>query len=287
MNTIIESTSCLVNQVLKSVKHKLIKAIEPHGPENLAVLEQTFDQVPDPFSGIKTEALCASYIKKTFNYVEYKEISLGKKLVRKKKKHKLVIDEKDETFIYIPIIESLNQLLSNKRIAAVMLRKPTLCEDGVLYDICDGCMYRNDEYFKEHPDALVLILYHDELEVCNPLGSRAGTHKVDMFYYTVANLGPRFRSKVAAVRLLAIANANLVKRYGIESIMNPIIQDINILYSGVQMWINGVERPVFGKVLSCNGDTLGQHLWGGYKEGVGVACQVSIIIGLYIIQDKL
>ena len=210
MNTIIESTSCLVNQVLKSVKQQLITAIEPSGPQYRAILEQTFDQVPDPFSGIESEALCASYIKNTFNYVQYKEISLGKVLVRKKKGQKLVISEKDETFIYIPILESLKQLLSNKRIAAIILRKPKLCEAGVMYDICDGSIYQNDEYSKEHPDALVLILYHDKLEVCNPLGSKAGTHKVDMFYYTVANLGPKFRSKVAAVRLLAIANANLV-----------------------------------------------------------------------------
>jgi hypothetical protein len=97
-----------------------------------------------------------------------------------------------------------------------------------------------------------------------------------MFYYTVANFGPKFRSKVAAVRLLAIANANLVKKYGIQSIMKPIIEDINILHGGVPMEINGVERQVFGKVLSCTGDTLGLHLWAGYKEGVRVACQVSI-----------
>jgi hypothetical protein len=276
MNTIMESTSCLVNQVLKSVKQQLITAIGPCEPQHQAILEQAFDQVPDPFSGIETEALCSSYIKKTFNYVQYKEVSLGKKLVRKKKGQKLIISEKDETFIYIPILESLNQLLSNKRIAAIILRKPKLCEAGVMYDICDGSIYRNDEYFKEHPDALVLILYHDELEVCNPLGSKAGTHKVDMFYYTVANFGPKFRSKVAAVRLLAIANANLVKKYGIQSIMKPIIEDINILHGGVPMEINGVERQVFGKVLSCTGDTLGLHLWAGYKEGVRVACQVSI-----------
>jgi hypothetical protein len=32
-------------------------------------------------------------------------------------------------------------------------------------------------------DALVIIIYHDALEVCNPLGSRAATHNIDMFYY--------------------------------------------------------------------------------------------------------
>ena len=30
---------------------------------------------------------------------------------------------------------------------------------------------------------------------------------------------------------------------------------------------------IFGKVLACTGDTLGKNLWGGFKEGVGVAFQ--------------
>ena len=34
---------------------------------------------------------------------------------------------------------------------------------------------------KQH--ALKLVMYHDDLEVCNLLGSKGGKHKVDMLYY--------------------------------------------------------------------------------------------------------
>ena len=94
-----------------------------------------------------------------------------------------------------------------------------------------------------------------------------------MFYYTLANLNPKFRSKHCAVKLLAIANAKLVKKYGIEKILEPIIADINILHNGYVTEIDGNEVELFGKVLTCTGDTLGQHLWGGFKEGVGVSFQ--------------
>ena len=46
----------------------------------------------------------------------------------------------------------------------------------------------------------MIVLCHDELKVCNPLGSKAGVHRVDMFY-SVANLDPKFRSKHCAIRL--------------------------------------------------------------------------------------
>ena len=39
------------------------------------------------------------------------------------------------------------------------------------------------------------------------------------------------------------------------------------------MNLNQNEQIVFGKVVMCQRDTLGQHLWGGFKEGVGGAYQ--------------
>ena len=134
-------------------------------------------------------------------------------LSRKKKKLKRIICEKVEKFIYVPILKSLQQLLLNERISTMVLKKPNSCNDGVFFDIHDGNFYRSDGYmyFHNHENALSLIVYHDELEVCNPLGSNASTHKVDMFYYTISNICPKLRSRRCAIRLLAIANVALVK----------------------------------------------------------------------------
>ena len=116
---------------------------------------------------------------------------LGRKISRKLSKQKRSLVEKDECFFYIPLIESLSQLLSNKRIAKLIIRKPKQCDGDIYYDICDGQMFKSDKYFGDHPDALQIIIYHDAVEVCNPLGSQAGKHKLDMFYYT---LGMQFQS---------------------------------------------------------------------------------------------
>ena len=183
------------------------------------------------------------------------------------------ICEKEEAFVYIPILESLKQMLSNKRISWVVLKKPKCCTEGVFQYVHDGYIYQNDEYFNEHENALCIVLHHDELEVCNPLGSNAGTHQLDMYYYTIANLCPKYRSKRCAVRLFAIGNADLVKKYGIDCIMQPLVDDLKTLYVGCNMNINGVNKVIYGKVLMCTGDTLGQHNWGKFREGVGAALQ--------------
>ena len=139
------------------------------------------------------------------------------------------------------------------------LKYSKYCGDGIFYDICDGEFFKNDDLFRENEDALIIIIYHDALELCNPLGSHAGTHKLDMFYYTLGNLDPKVRSK----RCANCYNA----------ILKPIISDIKKLECGHLFTVGGKERKVFGKVVSCAGDTEGQHEWGGYKVGVGFAFQ--------------
>lgn len=127
----------------------------------------------NPFAGLDTNFKQLSYIKKNFNYVGYSEEVLGEKLERVRRKNKRVLVNKDEKFIYIPLLDSLAQLFSNKKIAKLILKKPKYCGDGIFYDICNGEFLKNDDLFRENEDALIIIIYHDALEVCNPLGSHA------------------------------------------------------------------------------------------------------------------
>lgn len=59
---------------------------------------------------------------------------------------------------------------------------PHVRDDGLLSDFCDGELYKTHPLFSQDPHALQLILYFDEFEVCNPLGSRANKHKIGMFF---------------------------------------------------------------------------------------------------------
>ena len=53
-------------------------------------------------------------------------------------------------------------------------------EDGKLRDYCDGSAYKTHTLFTNNPHALQIILHFDELELCNPLGTKASIHKVGM-----------------------------------------------------------------------------------------------------------
>ena len=53
-------------------------------------------------------------------------------------------------------------------------------EVGYMSDFCDGTCFKENQLFAMHKDAIQVILYYDELEICNPLGSKRTKHKLGM-----------------------------------------------------------------------------------------------------------
>lgn len=50
---------------------------------------------------------------------------------------------------------------------------PSHSKAGFVNDITDGDILKSHPLFSVRPNALQLILYTDEIELCNPLGSYA------------------------------------------------------------------------------------------------------------------
>lgn len=48
-------------------------------------------------------------------------------------------------------------------------------------DYCDGTFFQTHPLFSAQEYAVQLMIYYDELEVCNPLGSKTKTHKIGLF----------------------------------------------------------------------------------------------------------
>ena len=51
------------------------------------------------------------------------------------------------------------------------------------------------------------------------------------FYYHLGNLSPSFRSKIHNIQLLLLAKASTVSEFGIDRMLEPIVDDIRKLES--------------------------------------------------------
>ena len=53
--------------------------------------------------------------------------------------------------------------------------------DGLIGDYCDGSDFSQHPLFIAHPDALQIMLYYDDVELCNPKGTKAKIHKMGIY----------------------------------------------------------------------------------------------------------
>ena len=51
-------------------------------------------------------------------------------------------------------------------------------DDISMRDINDVTYIKNNPLFVKFPSAFQIVIYYDDIEVCNPLGSSAGVHKL-------------------------------------------------------------------------------------------------------------
>lgn len=55
-------------------------------------------------------------------------------------------------------------------------------------DFCDGAIYKKHPVFMSHNLALQIVLYYDDVETANPLGSKAGNHKLGIYHVRICTL---------------------------------------------------------------------------------------------------
>ena len=113
-------------------------------------------------------------------------------------------------------------------------------------------LHKTNPLFQAHPDALQLAVYNDDIELGNPLGSRAGVNKLTMYYFMVTN--SLNRSSLSSIHLAMVAHASDVKRFGHTKILKPLIDDLKLLENGIELQSAGAK--VYGTVVNLPGDNL-------------------------------
>ena len=191
------------------------------------------------------------------------------------------------TGCYIPFIESLVSLLEMPEVKH-FVENPHQSHSDFMYDVVDGEYIREHPLFIRNPRALQIFLHTDDIEVVNPLGSHVKKHKLCMFYYTIGNIPPMFRSRLAAIQLLAIARTNDVKKFGMKILLQDFISSIgNLSHGGVTVQINQQEYILEGTLVMAQCDTPAANWVGGFKEGVSFAfkcCRMCDIVAAQLSQ---
>lgn len=94
---------------------------------------------------------------------------------------------------------------------------------GLYKDNNDGLYFQNHPLFSQQKYALQILLYYDDFETANPLGSKKGIHKLGCIYFTIKNLPPKVNSVLMNAHLAALFYTDDLKKYGFEEILKPLM----------------------------------------------------------------
>lgn len=56
-------------------------------------------------------------------------------------------------------------------------------------------------------------------------------NSIALFYYTLGNLSPKYRSSLRSIQLLIAVKSNLLVKYGADKILEPVLEEIKQLES--------------------------------------------------------
>ena len=208
------------------------------------------------------------YRKNLETLIEPQKVMLGRKFVYRCEK----ISKSERIGYIIPFERSLQNLLSMPEIWHYV-QNSHQSVDKYMWDVCDG------EVVGSNPDllkSLQIILNCDDMEIVNPLGSHIKKHKISMFYFSLANIPPEYRSKTDVIQLLAVAKAQDVHQNDAEcKLLSDFCSTMQRLSTdGIDMTLHGRTHTVRGNLVVVCADTLASNWIGKFKEGVSFALRM-------------
>lgn len=231
-------------------------------------LLNSFD-VSDLFKQSSTFERQLNNLKKRGIFVQPKEIFLGRRIDNFFRDSKTVSKSFLETFQYISVKETLINLVNNTNFLLVIEKTKKSDNKNILKSYLDSKDFEENLFIKKYPTAIRLNLYYDDIEVANPLGSKATFHKLAVFYFTIQNFPPQLNSCLNNIFLLAVAYTEDIKKYGINKILKPLVDDLKLLESdeGIQVKLQNETNFILrASLINCLGDNLAMHELLGFSS---------------------
>lgn len=169
------------------------------------------------------------------------------------------------TAVHVAILDMIQKTFKHTNILDKIL-ETKMSQEGHFKSHQDGSYYRENELFSLSDDLkLPLLLYIDDLEIANPLGTSRKIHKLCSVYWVFADLPSKYRSSLHVLQLATLCKVSDVEQFGYERLFATLLQDIQTLeQDGV--FIESIGKAVKGTVLCVAADNLAAHALAGFSK---------------------
>lgn len=276
-------TESYTDIIMSEAKEMTLEFLKEHGIDTSSPAAKEylhkFDTIDD-FKQYKTHRGQIKALKEEYLFVEPTEIYLG----GTRFEHRIInmetqIKEIPESFQYIPIIDTLQLVLSNKEILDYVKNEKSR-NDGFITNFRDAENFKNNDFFQKYTDAIRLQFYNDDIVINNALGTKTVAHKLSIFYFSIQNMPKYINSCLSSIHLVAICYACDVEKYGINKILERFMIDLKKLESneGVKIKLGGEDFTLRASLAGVAADSLALHqLFGFLSPSANLFCPICTI----------
>ena len=227
--------------------------------KNVHLTNKDIDDIIKNFKSFSPELAAIDSLTKRINYFKARNVYV--------KPIPIVLGTTDkgrpDSIQYISLIETMKKIFSNedyfqacKKYMSKAPENPT-----ILGDFKDASTFRAS--VETDQITFPFVVYYDDFESGNPLGSKKGIHKIGAVYMSLRCCDPFYYSKVDAIHLLMLLKSRQREKYDDSKIFERLIEEINALENEGLEFSN--EKVKF-KFIGFNGDNLGLHSLLGFSE---------------------
>ena len=258
VGTVVNTLETAAAPILEDVHNKILPS-----DDKVQHFKAVVNVLKDPIgtSGFSTEYRQKQFAIKSGSLIMPKQVDLGE--IHKKRVNRYTgrTEEKPttESFQYVPIGPNLKQFLEQRGyMKNIIQHQQNDAEDDIIQTYRDGTCYKENENQDRNIMDIEILLYNDDFETGNPLGPKKGKQKVLGIYMSVISLPEKYQSKLENILLVAVAKSSFVAKYGINTILDPIIVDLESLYAtGLDINAHGeFQGRVRPKLFQAVGDNL-------------------------------
>ncbi|PIK38618.1 hypothetical protein BSL78_24528, partial [Apostichopus japonicus] len=255
----------IIGEITSSVQAVVHKTFQEHVLEKDSDVDHDIkkhiDSLSHPFQELNSDFKRRKYFSLQ-GMVEPHEISLGVRMESHINKVTRLHEQVpvNNTFIYIPIIRTLELLLKHRDVLHFVTHDHK-SRDGVIRDYCDANQFQQTPVFQQDCNAFQLHFFYDDFQTVNPLRSKTSIHKICAFYFVLKNLPPRFNSSLNNIHCAVIRKT---KKYGFDPILKHIVKYINYLCEHGILLPSGHYKKAI--ITQFSADNLGANSLFGFVE---------------------
>lgn len=183
------------------------------------------------FSELKTFNGQKKLQKNSIHSAEPKEITLGYRNEVRLKDGESVLMRIPERFSYIPITNTLINIISNKNLRNLIEneKQDPNVESNTVASFTDTNNFKTHPFLQKYPKTIRISLYYDGVEMVNSIGSKTGIHSVGIFYFSIQNFPMQFSTHLKNIYTLLTCYNVYLKKYGFKTVLRSLIDELKIL----------------------------------------------------------